>query len=73
MKIERLKFEMIVDNAKWYTDSLGDTYRTNFKFEERFANLIIKEVAEFVGKQMNDIPCTGEEMENAIKYHFGID
>lgn len=31
---------------------------------------IVREIAEFVGKQRNDIPCTGEEMENSIKYHY---
>lgn len=40
------KVEELTDKAKWYTDSEGETYRTTFKFEERFAELIIKECCE---------------------------
>jgi hypothetical protein len=68
-----LKLDNLVEQAKYYTNADGETYKTNFKFEERFAKLIIKDVAEFVGKQRNDIPATGAEFENAIKYYYGID
>ena len=35
------------------------------------AEAIVEEIAEFVGKQCNDIPCTGEEMANGIRYYYG--
>ena len=33
---------------------------------------IIRDVANYVSKQRNDIPATGEEMANGIKYFYGI-
>ena len=40
---------------------------------QKFAELIVKECAEFVGEQRNDIPACGFEFESAIKEHFGVE
>ena len=41
--------------------------------QEKFAELIIRDVAESVGKQRNDIPACGFEFEAAIKYQYGLE
>lgn len=38
----------------------------------RFAELIVKEVSSFVECQRNDIPCTGDEMADTIRFYYGI-
>lgn len=39
---------------------------------EQFADSIIRECAEFVGWQRNDIPACGFEFELAIKDHYEV-
>lgn len=39
----------------------------------RFAELLIKDVAHFVGQQRNDIPACGFEFETAVKEHYGVE
>lgn len=39
---------------------------------EKFAELLIKEVSSFVSYQRNDIPCTGDEMADTIRFYYGI-
>ena len=41
-------------------------------FSTKFAELIVRDVAKFVGEQRNDIPACGFEFEAAIKEHFGV-
>lgn len=41
-------------------------------FTEKFAELVIRDVVNFVGAQRNDIPACGFEFEAAIKQHFGV-
>ena len=38
-----LLIQQLTERAKIYTNAAGETYKTNFKFEERFAKLIIDE------------------------------
>lgn len=41
-----LLIQQLTERAKIYTNAAGETYKTNFKFEERFAKLIIDECIE---------------------------
>ena len=43
------------------------------EYNEKFAELIVRDVAKFVGEQRNDIPACGFEFEAAIKEHFGVE
>ena len=47
------KIEKLVEKAKWHTNSkTGETYKTYFGYDERFAELILKDV-------INSIESTG--------------
>lgn len=74
---ERIK-ELLVDNKDIFsngvTESNGEVYIHGSQDNlQKFAELIVKECAEFVGKQRNDIPACGFEFEVAIKEHFGVE
>lgn len=67
MKNTNRIFEL-VDQAKWYTNSEGETYRTLFQFEERFAELIIRECGKVLESYDPDFDWATVE----LKKHFGI-
>lgn len=75
---ERIK--ELAEQAMWHTNSkTGEVYRTHFQFEEKFAELIIKECLEEID-DTDLIRLEGPDPEDVIwlvtkhlKEHFGIE
>lgn len=67
---ERIK--ELAEQAMWHTNSkTGEVYRTHFQFEERFAELIIKECGTALNPMLRDMISRGQAHQ-LIKEHFGI-
>lgn len=63
---ERIK--ELAEQAMWHTNSkTGEVYRTHFQFEERFAELIVRECALVVHNK------TGPKSALDVLNHFGIE
>jgi hypothetical protein len=77
---ERIK--ELAEQAMWHTNSkTGEVYRTHFQFEEKFAELIVKEcIAQaeleedrFTGLDAMDLAHAMQNFQNLLKQHFGVE
>ena len=65
---ERIK--ELAEQAMWHTNSkTGEVYRTHFQFEEKFAELIIKECGQVLESYDQDF----DWATVALKKHFGVE
>ncbi len=77
------RIKELTEQAMWHTNSkTGEVYKTHFQFEERFAELIIKECIEVCERQQyydaDDYYKKGfnsgsKTCVNSLKRNFGID
>jgi hypothetical protein len=69
------RFKQLAEQAKSESSNwIGSKPATTITYNEleKFAELIVRACAEFVGQQRNDIPALGWEFEAALKQHFGV-
>ena len=68
------KIKELAEQAMWHTNSqTGEVYKTHFQFEERFAELIIKECVDII---LEDKRINWDDSANliySIKDNFGIE